>query len=109
MPDAELLDMASRGQLREPAMRRQQVARLLANPKAAAFTSNFTGQWLKLRQIAENEPDEMLYPEYDALLEFSMAEETRRFFAEVVRHDLSVMEFVDSNWAMLNDRLAQHY
>ena len=49
----------------------------------------------------------MLYPEFDALLEFSMGEETRRFFDEVLRRDLSVMEFVDSDWAMLNDRLAE--
>jgi hypothetical protein len=82
---------------------------MLASPKASAFTSNFTGQWLKLWQIAENEPDQILYPEYDALLEYSLAEETRRFFDEIVRQDLSVMEFVDSNWAILNDRLATHY
>ena len=45
---------------------------MLASPKAAAFTDNFTGQWLKLRELAENEPDLVLYPEFDALLEYSM-------------------------------------
>src|SRR5262249_45285370 len=90
-------------------IRRQQVDRMLSSPKATAFNSNFTGQWLKLRQLAENEPDQMLYPEYDALLEYSMSEETRQFFAEVLRQDLSVLEFVDSDWTMLTDRLARHY
>ena len=59
----------------------QQVQRVLASPKADEFTKNFTGQWLKLRQLSETEPDEMLYPEYDALLEHSMGEETERCFA----------------------------
>src|SRR3954451_7216307 len=109
MPDAELLDLAARGQLHEARVRKQQVERMLTSPKAAAFTQTFTGQWLKQREIAENEPDQTLYPEYDALLEFSMAEETRRFFDEMLRRDLSVIEFIDSDWAMLNDRLAKHY
>jgi hypothetical protein len=104
-----LLDLAARGQLGDAGVRQQQVARLLASPKAAEFTKNFTGQWLKLRQLGETEPDEMLYPEYDALLEHSMNEETQRFFDDVVRQNLSVMEFVDSDWVILNDRLATHY
>ena len=77
MPDKELLELASGGRLRDLEVRRRQVERMLASPKAAQFTNNFTGQWLKLRLLAENEPDQMLYPEYDALLEHSMGEETR--------------------------------
>jgi hypothetical protein len=82
---------------------------MLASPKAAAFTKNFTGQWLKLREIKVTEPDTALYPEFDDLLGYSMIEETVRYFDEVLRGDLSVMEFVDSDWAILNDRLAVHY
>lgn len=109
MPDAELLGLATRGELGRPATLRAQVERMLANPKAAAFTKNFTGQWLKLRDIKVTEPDTALYPEFDNLLEYSMIEETVRFFDEVLSKDLSVMEFVDSDWSMLNDRLAAHY
>ena len=109
MPDAELLDLAARGRLRDPEVRRAQVERMLSSPRRRRSPNNFTGQWLKLREIAENEPDLALYPEFDALLEYSMVEETRRFFDEVLRRDLSVMEFVDSDWSMLNDRLAEHY
>ncbi len=109
MPDAELLDLAARGELCQAATLRAQTERMLASPKAAAFTKNFTGQWLKLRDIKMTEPDTALYPEFDGLLEYSMMEETVRFFDEVLRRDLSVMEFVDSDWSMLNDRLAAHY
>jgi hypothetical protein len=109
MPDAELIELAAQGKLGDPAVRRQQVERMLASSKAAELTRNFTGQWLKLRQLDETEPDQTLYPEYDALLEYSSREETQRFFDEVVRNDLTVIEFVDSDWTILNDRLAKHY
>ena len=109
MPDAELLERAGRGELSRPAILRTEVERLLASPKAASFTNNFTGQWLKLRDIKATEPDTALYPEFDGLLEYSVLEETERYFAEVVRANLSVMEFIDSDWSILNDRLAAHY
>jgi hypothetical protein len=109
MPDAELLELAKNDELRRPATLHAQVERMLSSPKASAFTKNFTGQWLKLRDINETEPDIKLYPEYDELLEYSIIEETVRFFDEVLRKDLSVAEFVDSDWAILNDRLAFHY
>jgi hypothetical protein len=49
------------------------------------------------------------YPEFDEMLRHAMLEETRRFFREVLDKDLPVAEFVDSDWAILNERLAKHY
>ena len=109
MPDAALLEAASSGSLRTPAGLRAQTERLLSDPKAAAFTKNFTGQWLRLRDIDFTEPDHKLYPEFDELLKASMVAETRSFFDEILRGDRSVLEFVDSDWAMLNRRLAELY
>lgn len=109
MPDAPLLEAAARGDLRKPALLRAQTERLLADPKAAAFTKNFTGQWLHLRDIDFTEPDRKLYPEFDELLKASMVAETRAYFDEILRGDRSLLEFVDSDWAMLNRRLATHY
>ena len=37
---------------------------MLKDPKAAAFTENFVGQWLGLRDIDATEPSHILYPEY---------------------------------------------
>jgi hypothetical protein len=50
-----------------------------------------------------------LYPEYDELLRISMVEETRRFFAELIDQDLSIMNLIDSDFAILNERMAKHY
>ncbi len=109
MPDAPLLAAASAGELTNPQKLHAQVERMLAHPKASAFTENFTAQWLALNTIDATTPDKQLYPEFDALLQFSMLHETRGFFDEVLRNDLSVLSFIDSDWAMVNQRLAEHY
>src|SRR6185436_1877380 len=102
-------EAAGRGELKTPAGLRTQAERLLADPKAAAFTRNFTGQWLRLREIDFTEPDPKLYPEFDELLKASMVAETETYFNEILKGDRSLLEFVDSDWAMLNRRLAEHY
>ena len=51
----------------------------------------------------------MLYPDYDENLEQSMVAETIGFFGEVLRRNGSLREFLDSDWTMLNERLAAHY
>ena len=109
MPDRALLDLAKAGRLHEPGVLRGQVERMLKDPKARAFTGNFIGQWLDLREIDFTTPDRRLYPEYDELLKVSMVKETERFFDEILRNDLSVLAFIDSDFSMLNGRMALHY
>ncbi len=88
---------------------REQVERMLRDPKAKAFTENFAGQWLSLRAIDSTMPERMLYPEYDDILKVSMVKETLLFFDEVLKNDLSLTNFVASDFSMLNARLAKHY
>jgi len=109
MPDDALLEVAARGELHKPDVLHAQVERMLQHPRAKAFTENFTGQWLGLRKIAANAPDKALYPEFDELLQWSSVQETHLFFDELLKENLSVTNFVDSDFAMLNGRLAKHY
>jgi hypothetical protein len=109
MPDAELLNLAKAGKLSQPAVLYAQTERLLASPKAHAFTENFLGQWLDLRLIDFTTPDKKLYPEFDELLKTSMVRETQLFFDEILKNDLPVQTFIQSDFAMLNERLADHY
>lgn len=109
MPDEELLAVAGRGELKKPEMLRSQTERLLQDPRAQQFVENFTGQWLSLRDIDFTTPDPQLYPEFDTLLRWSMLEEPRRFFAELLNENLSVLNFIDSDFTFLNNRLAKHY
>ncbi len=109
MPDDELLALAEKGKLHESATLRAQVERMLKDSKAAAFTENFAGQWLNLRKIDDTLPDPALYPEYDNVLKVAMVKETLLFFDEVLKNDLSLTNFVSSDFTMLNGRLAKHY
>jgi len=116
MPDDELLELAAQSpeansskRLSDPVVLREQVERLLKDSRAKAFTVNFTGQWLNLRDIDFTEPDRRLYPEFDDLLKAAVVQEAHLFFDEVLTHDLSLTNFVASDFTMLNQRLAQHY
>lgn len=109
MPDGELLSLASTGRLTEADVLRQQVDRMLNDPKSKRFVENFTGQWLGLRNFNMTEPDGKLFPEFDEVLRYSMVEETHRFFREILDHDLPLLDFVSADWTILNERLARHY
>lgn len=109
MPDDELFALAEQQQLRQPDVLRQQVERMLNHPRAVAFTENFVGQWLGLREIDATEPSHILYPEFDHLLKVSMIREAELFFTEILQHDLSLTNFTFSDFTLLNGRLAKHY
>ena len=109
MPDEQLFKLADAHKLHEPGVLRDQVERMLGDPKAKAFTENFTGQWLSLRAIDATSPDPTLYPEYDDILKVASLKETALFFDEVLRNDLSLTNFVASDFTFVNARLAKHY
>ncbi len=109
LPDEELLRLAAKGELTQPAVLRTQTERLLNDPRGHRFTAHFAGQWLDLRNINATSPDPQIYGEFDDFLFWSMPRETELFFEEILRHDRSLTEFVHSDWTFLNQRLAHHY
>jgi mono/diheme cytochrome c family protein len=109
MPDDELLALAEQKKLGQPDMLRRQVERMLQSPKAAALSENFVGQWLALRDIDATDPSHIVYPEFDQMLKRSMVREPELFFAQILKDDLSLTNFVSSKFSMLNGRLAKHY
>jgi hypothetical protein len=109
MPDQQLIDLAAQKKLRAPDTLRRQVDRMLQDPRSAALPEQFLGQWLGLLQIDATTPDRTLYPEFDDYLKYSMLKEPRLFFEEMLKNDLKMQCFIDSDFSMLNDRLARHY
>lgn len=108
-PDAQLRQSAASGELLKDAELHKQTERLLDHPKSQRFFTHFLDYWLDLRNINLTEPDSNLYPEYNALLAESMVEETHAYFAEMVRGDLGADHVIDSDFLMLNQRLATLY
>lgn len=110
MPDDTLLALAARGELSSPDVLSGQVERMLDDPKAAAFTENFPGQWLGMRRLGSMPPDPATHKAYyDDNLESAMLEETRRFFNHLLSENTSVLRFVDADYTFLNAALARHY
>lgn len=107
-PDEELFNLAAAGKLHDAATLDGQVERLLKDAKSQRFIEDFLGQWLKLRQIASNDPDRKLYPEFSPYLQDSMLAESRAYFRELLKN-LDASYLVRSNFAMLNEKLAVHY
>ncbi|WP_395731027.1 DUF1592 domain-containing protein [Prosthecobacter sp.] len=109
MPDEHLLDLAKKGSLHDAKTLRAEVQRMLRDPKSQEFADSFPRQWLQLRKVGMFPPDKELYPDYDENLEQSMVAETLGFFNEVLKRNGSLREFLDSDWTMINERLAMHY
>ncbi|QDU99253.1 DUF1592 domain-containing protein [Lignipirellula cremea] len=109
MPDEELFDLARQGRLHEREVLQAQTARMLADPRSKRFAESFSRQWLQLKKVGMFTPDSNLYPEYDKYLEQSMKRETTEFFREVFENNLTLREFLVSDWTMINPRLALHY
>ena len=109
MPDDELMTLAAAGKMRDPAVLREQTERMLRNAKSKALIHGFAHQWLDLRDIDATSPDTKLYRQFDEYLKQSMVEESECFFEEVLRNNESIRTFIDSDWVMVNQRLAKHY
>jgi hypothetical protein len=109
MPDDELLKLAASNQLHESKILAAQVQRMLADPKASGLVHNFTGQWLKVRSFSSVITDRVQYKSYDEDLRDSSRREPYEFFKEVLHKDLSILNFIDSDFLVINERLANHY
>jgi hypothetical protein len=109
IPDDTLLDVASKGGLKSPAVLDQQVRRMLADPKSQAFIDNFVGQWLQLRNLKTKQPNSHEFPDFDDNLRQSLGTEAEMFFASIMREDRSVLDLMTANYTFLNERLARHY
>jgi mono/diheme cytochrome c family protein len=109
LPDAPLLEAARDGSLVRTEVLRSHVQRMLCDPRIERFAAGFPRQWLRLGKVGMFPPDKKLYPDYDEHLQKSMVQETTATFREVLLKNLSLREFLDSDWAMLNARLAEHY
>jgi hypothetical protein len=109
IPDEELLKAAEQGTLKEPAALEQQVRRMLNDPRSRAFVSNFSGQWLFLRELRNRNPDLLVYPDFDDNLRQAFQRETELLFDSVVREDRSVFDLLNADYTFVNERLARHY
>ncbi len=109
IPDDTLLEVAARGELRDPSVLDREVRRLLADPRSSALVTNFAEQWLFLRDVDTKEPDAGFFPGFDENLRQAFRAETALFVDSVLRDDRSVLDLLTANHTFVNERLAKHY
>jgi cytochrome c5 len=109
IPDDELLNVASQGKLKDPAVLDQQVKRMLADRRSDALVRNFAGQWLYLRNLQSSKPDGHEFPNFDDNLRQSFRHETELFFESIMRENRSALDLLNANYTFVNERLARHY
>ncbi len=110
-PDRELRKLASEKKLHESDMLDAQAGRLLESDRSQRFVDAFLDYWLDLRKADATSPDADLYPDYylDDYLVESSVDETRSFFKLLIDQDLPARNLVDSDFVVINERLALHY
>ena len=109
IPDAELIEIASQGRLHGSKILREQVQRMIADPRSSAFVENFTGQWLNVRGMAASEPVVDLFPDFDSTLRDAFQIEIEMFFGSVIYEDRSILDLLTADYTFVNERLAKHY
>jgi hypothetical protein len=109
MPDDQLARLAADDQLRDPSVLEEQVRRMIADDRSWNFVQRFTNQWLDLSGLDRVAVNPEFYPRFDDRLKTDMRLETQNFFAEILKKDLSALNLIDSEFAMLNGPLAKHY
>ena len=110
MPDDELLRLAAEGKLRDDGFLREQVRRMLRDPRSRGLAESFTAQWLGLAVLGDTvRPDPQRFPEFDDALADAMRREPILFFDNLLREGRSLLELLDADYTFVNERLARHY
>ena len=109
IPDDELLDVASRGQLGKPAVLDTQIRRMLADPRARALVDNFAGQWLQIRNLRNTTPDKNDFPDFDDNLRQAFERELELFVGSIMAEDRGALDLMTADYTFVNERLAKHY
>ena len=109
MPDQELLVVASKKQLRDPVILKQQLERMIKHKRSSAFVENFAGQWLTLRKLDQFSPNANQFPSWNEEIRDLARRETFLFFADILREDKNIMRLLDADYSFMNNKLAKFY
>ncbi len=111
IPDEELVDVASKNKLSEPATLEREVKRMLADPRSKTLASNFVFQWLEMKRLDDVVPDRDVFPyasgRMDPRQDFKT--ELALFADSIFRADRNIVDLLSASHTYLNERLALQY
>ena len=108
-PDKRLLDLAY--SLRLSTNLDKEIDRMIQDPKSDKFVATFTKEWLRLDRHEDMTIDVKIekYKDYTRFVKADMAKETKAFLSHILKNNLSIQNFIHSDFAMLNQNLAEFY
>ncbi len=109
MPDEALMNSAARGELDSTAGIETTARKMLQSPLAVAAVDEFVLQWLRFDRVLEAYKDRKAFPEFSRTLAVAMAEETRRFVADLVWKDQRFLDLFTADYTFANADLAGLY
>ena len=109
IPDDELLTLADKGQLSDPAVMEQQVRRMLKDDRSDSLVNNFAEQWLLLRNLPHTNKNLELFPDFDENLRNDLLTETQLYLQSIFRDDRSILDIFRADYRFVNERLARLY
>jgi hypothetical protein len=110
MPDEELLRYAAVGDLQKPKVLLAQTRRMLQDSRISGFATEFTGNWLGIRQFeTNNSVDRNRFPRFNDDLREAMFQEPIRFMEDLISGNRSVLNLLYGSYTFVNPPLAQHY
>ena len=107
MPDDKLWSLAAEGKLR--ANLRDEVKRMIHDPKIDQFVENFCGQWLQLRDLNLVSPNPKQFPLFTEKVRNAMILETEEFFKYLLTENLPLELLLSADFSMINKELANYY
>lgn len=109
IPDTMLLELAFAGKLKSPDILDSQIERMLADPRSQRFTRHFVQQWLGLEAMDNLVVDQKKFEVYDEAFQENLLGEPLSFFDHILRNNRSIMDFLHSDYLVINEPLARHY
>lgn len=110
-PDQKLLELAAQNQLHRPDILRQQVDRMIADPRSDEFVSGFVHQWLDMERLDFFQFDVSLHREFDENTRAAAREEVYQSFAHLLRDSIGgrIGKLLESDYVFINGLLATYY
>lgn len=108
-PDQRLLDLAARGELVKAQVLRDEVDRMLSDPRSYEWVTGLTRQWLDMDRLDFFQFNIKKFRSFDESTKAAAKEEVYRTLELLVKEDLGVQALLKSDFVVVNGLLANFY
>ncbi|MEL6895512.1 MAG: DUF1592 domain-containing protein, partial [Planctomycetota bacterium] len=107
--DEALVCLANAGKLASPAILRNQVDRMLDDPRSQRFIRDFTHQWLQMDRLGMFQFNGAHFPTFDNSVREYGRQEVVETVSLILHNELPLSKLLKSDFVVVNDLLAEYY